>query len=112
MSYGPYPHAMGYFLLSPVLECSQVCRRHADTLQVTSNSVPGNTHLLGWRCSKAWSVVLDTGGIPQAVSLKCLSTLKLMVIAEVTSPKTCFSSRSWKGDKETWPGVEMEAAVP
>lgn len=67
---------------------------------------------LGWRCSKAWSAVLDTRGIPQIVLLKRSSTLKLMLIAEVTSPRMCFSSRSCKGDKEMWPGVEMEAAVP
>ena len=56
--------------------------------------------------------MLDTGGIPQTVLLKHSSTLKLLVIAEVTSPKMHFSSRSWKGDKEMWPGVAMKVAVP
>lgn len=55
---------------------------------------------LGWRRSKAWSAVLDTGGICQTVLFKHSSPLKLMVIAEVTSPKMRFSTRSWKGDLE------------
>lgn len=60
------------------------------------------------------SVVCGTGHRrdPQRVLLKCSSTLKLMVIAGVTSPKMCFSLRCWKGDKQMWPGMGMEVAVP